>query len=303
MRGIAEWLASIGLGEYSQRFTENAIDLSVVRDLTEQDLKDLDVPLRASPQDAARDRGARSGRAPHRPGAAEPAPRDEAERRQLTVMFCDLVGSTALSARLDPEDMRAVIAAYHACIGDVIGRYQGIIARYMGDGVLAYFGYPQAHEDDAEQAVRAGLALVDAVANLTIRRRAAGSRRHRHGHGGRRRLLIGEGAAGAGGRRRDAEPRRAPAGAGRAGDGVDLPEHAPAHRGTLRLPRSRPARAERLGGADTGLAGAGTERRGEPLRGDAQDQAAAAVRARRGDRAAVAPLAACHAGGRPRRWC
>src|SRR5262245_64359901 len=81
-------------------------------------------------------------------------------------MFCDLVGSTALSARLDPEEMWGVIAAYHACIGDGIGRYQGMIARYMGDGVLAYFGYPRAQEDDAEQAVRAALALVDDVANL-----------------------------------------------------------------------------------------------------------------------------------------
>src|SRR5215831_5063626 len=94
------------------------------------------------------------------------SPRDEAERRHLTVLFCDLVGSTALAARLDPEEMWGVIAAYHACIGDGIGRYQGMIARYMGDGVLAYFGYPRAQEYDAEQAVRAALALVDAVANL-----------------------------------------------------------------------------------------------------------------------------------------
>jgi class 3 adenylate cyclase len=98
--------------------------------------------------------------------ATEPVPRDEAERRHLTVMFCDLVGSTALSARLDPEEMWRVIAAYHTCIGEVIGRYQGMIARYMGDGVLAYFGYPRAQEDDAEQAVRAALTLIDAVANL-----------------------------------------------------------------------------------------------------------------------------------------
>src|SRR5215475_6792613 len=116
MRDAAEWLASIGLGEYAQRFAEHGIELSTVRD--------------------------------------------------LTVMFCDLVGSTALSARLDPEDMRTLIGEYHSCITEVINRYQGIIARYMGDGVLVYFGYPQAHEDDAEQAVRAGLALVDAIAKL-----------------------------------------------------------------------------------------------------------------------------------------
>ena len=94
-------------------------------------------------------------------------------------MFCDLVGSTALSARLDPEDLQRVIAAYQACIGEVVGRFQGMIARYMGDGVLAYFGYPRAQEDDAEQAVRAALALVEAVPNLrtACRRRATGTRR------------------------------------------------------------------------------------------------------------------------------
>ncbi|WGS22946.1 MULTISPECIES: adenylate/guanylate cyclase domain-containing protein [unclassified Bradyrhizobium] len=166
MTGIAEWLASIGLGEYAQRFAENAIDLSVLRDLTEQDLKDLGVLLghrRKILRAIAELKGdvlasAQTG--------AKPAPRDSAERRQLTVMFCDLVGSSALSARLDPEELRSVIGAYHACIAEVIVRNEGVIARYMGDGVLAYFGYPQAHEDDAEQATRAGLALVDAVANL-----------------------------------------------------------------------------------------------------------------------------------------
>src|SRR5262245_58838850 len=166
MKGVAEWLASIGLGEYAQRFADNAIDLSVVRDLTEQDLKELGVllghrrkMLRAITELAP------TALAPAET-ATEPVPRDEAERRQLTVMFCDLVGSTALSVRLDPEDMRQVIASYHVCIGTVIGRYQGMIARYIGDGVLAYFGYPRAQEDDTEQAVRAALALVDAVANL-----------------------------------------------------------------------------------------------------------------------------------------
>ncbi|QOG22815.1 MULTISPECIES: adenylate/guanylate cyclase domain-containing protein [Bradyrhizobium] len=166
MTGTAEWLASIGLGEYAQRFAENAIDLSVIGDLTEQDLKDLGVLLghrRKLLRVIADLKGDVLGSAQ---AAAGPAPRDSAERRQLTVMFCDLVGSSALSARLDPEDLRAVIRAYHACIAEIIARSQGIIARYMGDGVLAYFGYPQAHEDDAEQATRAGLALVDAVANL-----------------------------------------------------------------------------------------------------------------------------------------
>ena len=97
---------------------------------------------------------------------AAPRPLDTAERRQLTVMFCDLVGSTALSARLDPEDMREIVGAYHRCCADLITRAGGFVAKYMGDGVLAYFGYPQAHEHDAERAVRAGLALVEAVPKL-----------------------------------------------------------------------------------------------------------------------------------------
>src|SRR5258708_3708177 len=165
MTGIAEWLASIGLGEYAQRFGDNAIDLSVVRDLTEQDLKDLGV-LRGHRRKMLRAIAEVKGDALRTPPGTQAAPREGAERRQLTVMFCDLVGSSALSVRLDPEDLRAVIGAYHACIAEVIARNEGVIARYMGDGVLAYFGYPQAHEDDAEQATRAGLALVDAVANL-----------------------------------------------------------------------------------------------------------------------------------------
>src|ERR1700742_3683520 len=166
MAGIAEWLASIGLGEYARRFADNAIDLSVVRDLTEQDLKDIGVLL-GHRRKMLRAISELKGGIPLAPqtGAA-PMPRDGAERRQLTLLFCDLVGSSALSARLDPEDLRALIGAYHACIAEVIARNEGGIARYMGDGALAYFGYPQAHEDDAEQATRAGLALVDAVATL-----------------------------------------------------------------------------------------------------------------------------------------
>ena len=166
MTGIAEWLASIGLGEYSQCFAENAIDLSVVPDLTEQDLKDLGVFLghrRKMLRAIADMKG--SVLATPLPGP-KPAPRTDAERRQLTIMCCDLVRSSELAVRLDPEDLRRVIGAYHNCIKEIIARYQGIIARYMGDGVLAYFGYPQAHEDAAEQATRAGLALVEAVAGV-----------------------------------------------------------------------------------------------------------------------------------------
>ena len=166
MRTIAEWLASLGLSEYAHCFAENYIDARVLPDLTDEDLKELGIPLghrRKILRAIAELDGADLGPAE---AATEPAPLDEAERRHLTVMFCELVGTAALSARLDPEDMWRVIASYHACIGEVVGRHHGMIARYMGDGMLAYFGYPRAQEDDAEQAVRAALALVDAVAKL-----------------------------------------------------------------------------------------------------------------------------------------
>jgi class 3 adenylate cyclase/tetratricopeptide (TPR) repeat protein len=166
VRTIAEWLASLGLSEYAHRFAENYIDARVLPDLTDQDLKELGVPighrrkiLRAIAElDGADLESAEA--------ATEPAPVDEAERRHLTVMFCETVGTAALAARLDPEDMWGVIASYHACIGGVVDRHHGMIARYMGDGLLAYFGYPRAQEDDAEQAVRAALEIIDAVANL-----------------------------------------------------------------------------------------------------------------------------------------
>jgi len=164
MKDVANWLASLELGEYAQRFAENAIDLSVICDLTENDLKELGVLL------GHRRKILRAIAELQRAPASTPQMETElarnAERRQLTVMFCDLVGSAALAARLDPEDMRQLIALFLHRIAEVIADYQGIVARYMGDGALAYFGYPQAHEDDAEQAVRAGLALIEAVANL-----------------------------------------------------------------------------------------------------------------------------------------
>src|SRR6266403_2220329 len=165
MEDIAEWLASLDLGEYAQRFAENAIDLSVIRDLTENDLEELGVLL-GHRRKMLRAIAELQGEAASKPQTSAEPGRDRAERRQLTVMFCDLVGSTELPARLDPEDMGQLVALFHHRIAEVIDGYQGIVARYMGDGVLAYFGYPQAHEDDAEQAVRAGLALVEAVPNL-----------------------------------------------------------------------------------------------------------------------------------------
>ncbi len=167
MQQIAQWLEKIGLSEYAQRFAENGIDVSVLRLLTDQDLKDMGVLLghrrrmlaaiaelegAATPQAESADRSEK--------------PQDAAERRQVTVMFSDMVGSTALSARMDPEDLREIISAYQGCVARVVRHFDGFVAKYMGDGVLVYFGYPAAHEDDAERAVRAGLELIAAVAAL-----------------------------------------------------------------------------------------------------------------------------------------
>ena len=164
MPSIVEWLTSHGLGEYAPRFVENAISIAVLGELTEQDLKDLGLPLghRRMLLRAVADMQCAASAKPQTP---DEAPR-EAERRPLTILFCDMVGSTRLSAQLDPEDMRAVIRAFHGAIAAVVTQHFGMVARYMGDGVLAYFGFPQAHEDDAEEAVRAGLAMVDAVGRL-----------------------------------------------------------------------------------------------------------------------------------------
>src|SRR5215470_445298 len=168
MQSIAEWLAGLGLGEYAQRFAENGIDFSALGHLSDQDLKDLGVLLghRRRLQAAIAELPGAAPAPPKTAAAPMTKPEDAAERRQLTVMFCDLVGSTALSARLDPEDLRGIIGTYHRCCAQLIERNGGFVARYLGDGVLAYFGYPQAHEHDAERAVRAGLNLVEAVPKL-----------------------------------------------------------------------------------------------------------------------------------------
>ena len=177
MQQVADWLEKLGLGQYAQRFAENDIGFSVLPDLTDQDLKDIGVSLGHRRQllreIANLDRSAAAS--PSAPSLTAPpiaaptiAPRAEstAERRHVTVMFCDLVGSTALSARMDPEDLREVISSYQKCVAQVAQRFGGFVAKYMGDGVLIYFGYPHAHEHDAERAVRAGLELIQVVGGL-----------------------------------------------------------------------------------------------------------------------------------------
>src|SRR3984957_1143602 len=171
---VAAWLQGLGLERYAPAFLENRIEADILPSLTLEDLRDLGVTLvgdRRRLLDAIAALGvAISTPAASAPAvtAAAPAPA-EAERRQLTVMFCDLVGSTALSTQLDPEDLRELINAYHACCAECVGNRGGYIAQYMGDGVLAYFGYPQAHEDDPARAIHAGLAILAAVPDLRLK--------------------------------------------------------------------------------------------------------------------------------------
>jgi class 3 adenylate cyclase len=164
MQQIADWLEKLGMSEYAKSFTENRIDFSVLPDVTDQHLKDLGLPLgdRLKMLRAIRELSGTLSASPQ----PEARTQDTAERRQVTVMFSDLVGSTALSARMDPEDLREVISAYQKCVAQTVQRFGGFVANYMGDGVLVYFGYPEAHEYDAERAVRAGLELNAAVAAL-----------------------------------------------------------------------------------------------------------------------------------------
>ena len=172
---IVAWLRRLGLERYEEAFRKNDIMPAVLPELTDQDLKELGISLghrrlmlKAIRSLAESDADQGQAHIPHPVSPlSEPARRTGAERRQLTVFFCDLVGSTALSARLDPEDMREVISAYQNVCAGIIARFEGYVAKYMGDGLLAYFGYPQAHEDDAERAVRAGLELAEALAKLT----------------------------------------------------------------------------------------------------------------------------------------
>ena len=168
---IAAWLSGLGLPQYQEAFQKNAVDAEVLPELTADDLKDLGVDLVGHRRKllaaiaALRADDAIAEESTMLPASGRQLP-PSAERRQLTVMFCDLVGSTALAARRDPEELRDILGAYHACVSQLVAEFKGFVAKYMGDGVLIYFGYPQAHEDDPEQAVRAGLALVEGIGRL-----------------------------------------------------------------------------------------------------------------------------------------
>src|SRR5262245_46331229 len=176
---LGGWLRSLGLGKYEAAFRENEIDETVLPRLTAEDLKELGVTAlghRVKLLDAiaalrsdVRDKPSSVDTASTLSVFPSARPEDHAERRQVTVMFCDLVGSTALAASMDPEDLREIISAYQKCAAETVRRFDGFVAKYLGDGVLVYFGYPQAREDDAERAVRAGLELISAVAGLKTR--------------------------------------------------------------------------------------------------------------------------------------
>ena len=176
MGDVGQWLDRLDLGQYAAVFRENDIDLDLVSELTEDDLRELGLSLGHRRKLLKAVAALSDGSDPAPSAAAEGqaatrqdrSPISDAERRQLTVMFCDLVGSTAMSEALDPEDLRAVIGAYQEACAGVIARYEGFIARYMGDGLLVYFGYPVAHEDDAERAVRVGLDVLAAVPELKV---------------------------------------------------------------------------------------------------------------------------------------
>jgi hypothetical protein len=178
---IADWLAKLGLGQYAKVFADNDIDVSVLPHLRDKDLKDLGISLGHRRKIFA---AINEGFAAVQPlaeadRAEEHVIQETPERRYVTVLFSDLVGSTALSTRLDPEDLRDVIAIYQRCVEETVRRFDGFVAKFLGDGVLVYFGYPEAHEDDPERAVRAGLELVAAVKVPSDPRAAGGASWHR----------------------------------------------------------------------------------------------------------------------------
>jgi class 3 adenylate cyclase len=165
---VRTWLKGFGLDDYAEAFAENGVDGELLRELTNEDLKDLGVARLADRKrllKAIEELAGEGGQEQHENAAPASS---EAERRQLTVMFCDLAGSTALSTRLDPEDYREVIRAYQDACAGVVARYDGYVAKFMGDGVLAYFGWPRGHEDDAGRAISAGLGIVQTVSNIAL---------------------------------------------------------------------------------------------------------------------------------------
>ena len=274
MQQVADWLEKLGLSEYAARFAENGIDVSVLRYLTDQDLKDIGVLLghRRKMLAAISELSGAIPGTTEAAAEAQPKIQNSAERRQVTVMFSDLVGSTALSARMDPEDLREIIAAYHKCVAEIVRRFDGFVAQYLGDGVLVYFGYPQAHEDDAERAVRSGLEVTAAVSGLKTR----ASLQTRVGIATGQ-VVVGDLMASGNAPERGIigeTPNLAARlqGTRRAEHGRDRRKYAKASRQSLRTCRPRGKRTQRDRWASTRLGGAAAKIHGKPLRGSACDR-------------------------------
>ena len=269
---VGGWLRSLGLGQYEALFRASEIDADILPELTEIDLEKLGVPLGHRKRLLRAISGLTAAETSAAPSASTGAkPHDAAERRQLTVMFCDLVGSTALSTRFDPEELREEIRAYQNAVSGVVARYDGFVAKFMGDGVLAYFGYPRAHEDDAERAVRAGLEIAAAVTSLETR----GTERLAVRIGIATGLVVVGDLVGEGSAQEQAVVGETPNLAARlqalARTRADRPRrrHPPPDRRPVPAARPRPADGQGLRRAGRGLRGRGRRRDGEPLRGGA----------------------------------
>ena len=264
---VAGWLRTLGLDQYETAFRENSVTADLIPKLTPEDLKDLGVTSVGHRRrlleaiDALRSNEVPVGNPGPAPQSLATPSASTAERRPLSVMFCDVVGFTTLSSRLDPEDLNTVIRRYQACVSTTIARFGGFIARYVGDGVLTYFGWPEAHEADAEQAVRAALAVIDAVA---VAPELTESLRLRIGIATGL-VVVGE-PIGSGDARQQTAVGETPnlaarlQGLARAQQRRDRWSHAPADRRSVQLPESWACYAEGPARTGSGLAGG----RGEP---------------------------------------
>ena len=294
---LESWLDQLGLGQYAATFAAHAIDLDVVADLTDADLVDLGVaPLGHRKRLLSAIAGVQRSRVDNfvvglLPAPPAPRSRPKAERRQVSVLFCDLVGSTALAHRLDPEELAPIIDRYHTTASETVRQLGGHVARFLGDGMMAYFGWPTSHEDDAERAVAAGLELIETVSRHPdtgrrapggARRRGDRPRRDRLRHQGQRRRHF----------RRDPQCRRPASGGGRAQQPGRVAADGAPCRPVVPLQEPRQAHAARAGRSAGNPGGQGHPLLAQSLHGIARPLDGAAGRPQRGGRAAAQPLAA-----------
>src|SRR5262245_39478619 len=294
------WLEGLGLGQYAPAFSDNTVGIGDLRYLTDEDLTRLGLPLgpRRRLQAAVKalaesSKASIEQQAESQLDEEEAEEKRDAERRQLTVLFCDLVGSTQLSGRLDPEDMAEVIRAYQGEVARQVTHYEGHVAKFMGDGVLAYFGWPRAHEDDAERAVRAALAVTEAVARLRTSSNEPLAARVGIATG----IVVVGNMSGQSGTDKDAVVGETPNLAARlqsvappgqrCGQSRDHPPPGP----TIRTRKSRQPEPKRVPRARTHLASARRKPCREPVRRHARRRSYAARRTRARNRCAARSLA------------